>query len=124
MKKLFVFAITVMMFTACATTSTSKVEVTPVGTWTYSITGTPEGDFNGDFVVGTQDKNYTAKLYASGNELPFNSCAWDKANSKVTGDFTYSGYNVYFDATLNGEELNGTVSAEGNSFPFKATRKK
>jgi hypothetical protein len=124
MKKLFSLVILVFVLASCTTTKTSKVEVTPVGTWTYSITGTPEGDFNGDFIVGTLDKNYTARLYAAGNELAFNSCAWDKANRKVTGDFTYSGYNVYFDATLNGEELNGTVSAEGTSFPFKATRKK
>lgn len=124
MKKLFSFVIAVLVFASCNTTKTSKVEVTPTGTYAYSITGTPEGDFSGDFIITSQDKNYTAKLNAAGNELPFNACSWDPSSNKVTGDFTYSGYNVYFDATLNGEELNGTVSAEGTSFPFKATRKK
>jgi hypothetical protein len=124
MKKLISFVIAVIVFTSCATTKTSKVEVTPAGTYAYSITNTPEGDFSGDFIITSQDKNYTAKLNAAGNELKFNTCAWDQTNNKVTGDFIYSGYNVYFEATLNGEELTGSVSAEGESFPFKATRKK
>ncbi len=124
MKKLFSFVIAVIVLASCNTTKTSKVEITPAGTYTYSITGTPEGDFSGDFIITTQDKNYAAKLMAGGNELPFNACTWNPTDNKVTGDFTYSGYNVFFDATLNGEELTGSVSAEGESFPFKATRKK
>lgn len=124
MKKIFFSVITVIVLASCATTKTSKVGITPAGNYDYSITGTPEGDFSGDFIITSQDKNYTAKLNAGGNELPFNTCTWDQTNNKVTGDFTYSGYNVFFDAVLNGEELIGSVSAEGTSFPFKATRKK
>ena len=124
MKNLFAFVILVIVFYSCATTKTSKVEITPAGTYIYSITNTPEGDFTGDFIITSQDKNYTAKLNAAGSELIFNTCTWDPANNKVTGDFIYSGYNIYFEAILNGEELNGSVSAEGESFSFKSTRKK
>ena len=124
MKTKFYLIIAVVVLASCATSKTSKIEITPAGNYVYSITGTPEGDFNGDFMITSQDKNYTAKLSAAGNDLPFNTCTWDPTNKKVTGDFTYSGYNVFFEATLNGEELNGSVSAEGDSYPFKATRKK
>jgi hypothetical protein len=123
MKKLFVVVIAVIVFASCATTKSSKV-VTPAGAWDYAITGTPEGDFSGDFIITSQDKKYAASLKANGQELPFNSCAWDQANNKVTGDFNYSGYNIFFEATMSGEELKGTISAEGEHFPFKATRKK
>jgi hypothetical protein len=123
MKKLFVFVIAVIVLTSCATTKTSKV-VTPAGNWDYSITGTPEGDFFGALVITSQDKIFTAKMNARGNELAFNKFTWDAATKKVGGEFNYSGYTVYFDATVAGEEMAGTMSAEDATFPFKATRKK
>jgi len=123
MKKLFVFMITALVITSCATTKTSKA-VSPAGSWDYTITGTPEGDFFGVLDIATQDKNYVAKMLASGSEIPVNNFIWEAATSKVGGDFNYSGYTVYLDASMAGEAITGSVTTEGMSFPFKATRKK
>ena len=42
----------------------------------------------------------------------------------MTGEVYYNGTPVLFDAVMEGEALNGTMSAGGMNFPFKATRKK
>jgi len=123
MKKFFVFMITALIITSCATTKTSKV-ASPAGNWDYTITGTPEGDFFGVMNIATQDKNYVAKMMVSGSEIPVNNFSWEAATNKVGGDFNYSGYTVYLDAAMAGEEITGSVTTEGMSFPFKATRKK
>ena len=124
MKKLLVSMIALVLVTSCATTKTSKVVITPVGTWDYSITGTPEGDFNGALVIASLNNAFTATMNAKGNELAIDKFSWDETTSKVGGEFNYSGYMVYLDAAIAGEEMTGTMSAEGMSFPFKATRKK
>lgn len=124
MKKYFVLAITALLITSCATTRLHKAAITPAGHWDYAITGTPEGDFFGVISIVSQDKTYSGKMMASGSELVINNFSWDETNSKVGGDFNYSGYQVYLDAVMTGEELNGSVSTEGMSFSFKATRKK
>jgi len=123
MKKFIAFIFTIALV-SCASVKTSKVEVTPVGNWDYSITGTPEGDFNGGMTISVQDNNYSASMNTRGSELNIDKFFWNKETSKIGGQFNYSGYLVYFDATLSGEELTGNMSVEGQSFPFKATRKK
>jgi hypothetical protein len=123
MKKLLIVFVAFVL-ASCATTKTSKVEITPEGNWDYSITGTPEGDFNGVMNVTTLDKTYSAKLNASGSELPIENFAYEKESKKVTGELYYSGTPVAFDAILSGDEMTGSMSAGGMSFPFKATRKK
>jgi len=69
------------------------------------------------------DKDYTAKLNFGNGEQPIESFTWNEPDKKITGGINYSGYNVFLEATQAGEEMNGSISAEGMSFPFKATRK-
>jgi hypothetical protein len=123
MKKLVVFLIAVIALASCSTTKSSKV-ITPAGTWDYSITGTPEGDFFGAMIITAQDKLYSAKMNAQGSEIAIDKFTWDATTQKVGGTFNYSGYPVIFEATLAGEELTGTMAVEDSAFPFKATRKK
>lgn len=122
--KNLIFVFVALMIVSCATTKTSKVAVSPAGAWDYSITGTPEGDFNGVMNVTQQDKLYNAKLNAGGSELAIENFTWNEDSKKVGGVLYYSGTPVYLDALLNGDEMSGSMSAGGMNFPFKATRKK
>lgn len=119
---LFVFV--ALIITSCASTKTSKVVITPAGNWDYTITGTPEGDVNGVMTIVSENNQYTAKMTASGNEITISNFTWDEPTKKVGGEFGYSGYTVLFDAAMAGEEMTGSMSVEGMSFPYKATRKK
>lgn len=111
-----------LLFASCVTTNVSK-RITPIGHWEYSITGTPEGDFAGILTVSSQGNLYSAKLNTNGNDLHFETFAWDKTAKKVSGEFYYSGTPVYFSAVINGVEMTGSMSAGGADFPFKAARK-
>jgi hypothetical protein len=128
MKLIFTLFAGLLLMAACTSTKTStassKTKVTPAGDWDYSIKETPEGDFTGIMTVTQQETAYSAKLNANGYDLPFEKFTWDEANQEVTGELYYSGTSVLFSAKLVGEEMNGTMSAGGMEFPFKATRKK
>ncbi len=121
--KNLILVFVVLIIASCATTKTSKVVITPTGNWDYSITGTPEGDFKGVMSIVNQDDAYTAKMNMSNGEIALSNFTWNEPAKKVTGQFNYSGYAVFFDATMAGEEMLGSMSVEGQSFPFKATRK-
>ena len=124
MKKLLGFIVVAIALASCATTKTSKVIITPAGEWDFSVTGTPEGDFVGVMNIAPLDKAYIAKMNVGGGEQSIEKFNWDEPNKKINGEILYSGYNVFLDATMEAESLTGTMSAEGMSFPFKATRKK
>jgi len=122
--KNLIFVFVALIIASCASTKTSKVVITPAGNWDYIITGTPEGDFSGVMSIVTENKLYSAKMTASGSEITIYKFTWDEPTLKVGGEFNYSNYTVLLDAALAGEEMVGSMSVEGMSFPFKATRKK
>ncbi len=96
----------------------------PVGTWNYSVTGTPNGDYSGDLDIGKPAKDYTATLIVQGASVPFRKFSFDKKTGKASGDFDFQGTPIYFDAQLKGDELAGTMATDDMKFPFKASRKK
>lgn len=99
--------------------------LSPIGSWDYKITGTPQGDYSGVLVVTKKDKKTLgAVMKSSGNDLPFNHFVFDSKTKKSGGDFTYQGMGINFDATVSKMEMIGNISVEDMSFPFKATRKK
>lgn len=134
MKKLYTIILLAVLAAGCAsvgtTTSTSTTsKTTPpaavaTGNWDYVITGTPEGDFAGIMVITSANQGYTATMNTSAGNLDFNRFSFDAATGKATGEFSYSGTGVSFDATVVGDTMNGNVNAGGMEFPFKATRKK
>lgn len=122
--KYFSFFCAVLLLSSCATTQTSKREPSPVGQWDYSITGTPEGDFNGIMTIEEVNQTLTTKLMSNGSELPIEKFVYDKALKKMAGELYYSGTAVLLDAVMEGDQITGTMSAGGMMFPFKAARKK
>lgn len=96
----------------------------PVGSWAYSVTGTPQGDYTGVMAISKKDKGYSAKMETQGTETPFNKFVYLKKEMKTEGDFDFSGVNILFSAKLNKDQLKGTMSTSGMEFPFMATRKK
>jgi len=119
---LYVFVI--LIFASCASTKTMAPVATPVGDWDYSVTGTPEGDFNGVLNISSAGDVYNAKMISSAGTAPLSGVTYSKETKKITGQVPYNEYIVDLDATLAGDELLGSMSAGGMSFPFKATRKK
>jgi len=127
MQKIIYFLAGILLLVSCTSTqktTTAVKPITPEGEWEYSITDTPEGNFSGIMTISKTESTYSANLHANGNDLPFESFSWDEAAKKANGELYYSGTSVQFQAAMNGDELEGGLSAMGMVFPFKATRKK
>lgn len=116
MKKLLILFVAVAAV-GCASLS-------PSGNWNFAITGTPQGDFTGSMEVTKKDAGYAAKLKIAGTEAVFERFTFDKKTAKSTGTFYYQSMGVNFDAGVTKEAMDGTVSVQGMSFPFKASRQK
>ena len=117
MKKLAFAFIVSFLVSACAA-------VGPTGSWDYTVTGTPQGDFKGELIVTKNETGYTAKLSSKDGEIPFNSFTYDKKGKKSAGTFDFSGTAVDFKAGVEKEQMKGTMNAGGMEFPFTATKKK
>jgi hypothetical protein len=124
MKHIILYVFVILILSSCASTKTMAPIATPVGDWDYSISGTPDGDFKGILNITSAGEVYSAKMISSAGTAPLSSVAYNKETKKITGQVPYNEYMVDLDATLAGDELLGSMSAGGMSFPFKATRKK
>jgi hypothetical protein len=98
--------------------------VSPVGSWDYTITGTPNGDYAGTLNVTKIKKQYAATLNSQGSDLPFKKFAFDPKTKKASGDFDYQGMPISFGAMVKENDMAGNVSTDDAQFPFKAARKK
>ena len=123
MKKILSLLFIAITITACVATKTTTKAPSPTGSWDYTITGTPQGDFKGVMIIAEADKMLTAKLISDGAELPIDKFVFNKETQKMSGEFDYSGALILLDAVLNVNEITGSMSTSGMSFPFKATRK-
>jgi hypothetical protein len=93
--------------------------------WDYSITGTPEGDFNGVMTISEVDKVHAAKLSGKWwRAITLEKFIYNKETKKMSGELDYQGTPVYFDAILIVDDIDGGMAGGGMTFPFKATRKK
>ncbi|MBS1488049.1 MAG: hypothetical protein JST43_10730 [Bacteroidetes bacterium] len=117
MKNLLFAFTAALLLTSCASLS-------PVGKWDYKIIGTPQGDYSGVMTVAKKEKTLTADMKSESGDLPFNKFDYLSKSKKATGDFNYMGMTVNFDAAVTENDMTGTVSTQGMSFPFKAVRKK
>jgi hypothetical protein len=113
-----VVAMVVMSYTS------SKLAMVPVGSWDYTITGTPSGDFAGTFTVTLDGDQYAAVLKSQAGEIKIDNPVYDKATKKLSGTFDFDGTPISLETTTDGDAMNGTVSAGAGSWPFKGTRKK
>lgn len=116
MKKLIFLFVTIAAV-GCASLS-------PVGTWNYTISGTPQGDFTGAMEVTKQEAGYAATLKTTDGEMKFEQFTFDKKTAKSAGTFYYQSMGVNFDAAVTKATMEGSVSVQGMSFPFKAARAK
>ena len=96
----------------------------PVGTWQYSVTGTPQGDYAGIMTITKSATGYAAKMDGAGGTIVFSKFSYSKKDKKAEGDFDFSGNNINFSSQLNKDQLKGTMGTDGMAWPFTATRKK
>ncbi len=117
MKRSFLMLCFCLSLAGCAS-------VSPVGSWDYTVTGTPNGDYAGTMIVTKNKKVFAATLNSQGADLPFKKFSFDPKTKKTSGDFDYQGTPIYLDASVDENDMAGNLSTDDAKFPFKATRKK
>jgi uncharacterized protein YceK len=116
MKNYFILFLSGLLLSGCAS-------ISPVGSWDYSVTGTPQGDYTGTMTVTKKNKEYGAVLNSQGSDLVFKKFSFDAKTKKTSGDFDFQSTPIYFDAEVKKNEMTGHMSTDDAQFPFKATRK-
>ena len=116
MKRSFILFCFCLFLAGCAS-------VSPLGSWNYTVTGTPNGDYAGMLIVKKIQKQYAATLNSQGSDLPFKKFTFDPKTKKASGDFDYQGTPISLDASVTEIDMAGTLSTDDAHFPFKATRK-
>lgn len=137
MKNLIYFFFGVWALASCApaaTTSTTTttttinnpvVVISPMGQWNYTITGTPQGDYAGLFTVTQNGLQFSAMIAVAGTDLPIQNFVFNPETKKMTGELSYMGLLIAFEAVMTTpDELTGAMAEGGMEFPFKATRRK
>ena len=119
MKK-FLILFSILILASCAS---SKLALVPVGKWSYTITGTPNGTYNGVLKVTFADGKYAAVLNSSEGEITMRDVVYDKKIAKLSANFDFQGSIIFFETTTLGETMTGNVSTGGMNFPFKGTKK-
>ena len=104
-----------------------KKEVLPppsgdyTGTWAFEITGTPEGDFSGDLVIGKEGDGFIGNLVFGDQSSKLSNVVI--SGNKLSFDSNAGGYNASTTGNFEGDVFNGKVEVEGYEFPFIAKRK-
>jgi hypothetical protein len=92
-----------------------------LGTWTFTVTGTPDGDTKGEMII-SQAGNVLKGIISSGSgqseikDLKI-------VNNVLTGLFDFNGMSINMTGTFNGNSYEGKVEAQGYTFPMTAAKK-
>ena len=117
MKTKLPLVLAAFLISSCATMG-------PVGSWDYTVTGTPQGDYAGVMTVTKTEAGYSAKLSGQAGEITFDKFTFDRKTKKTGGDFFYSDTPIAFSAQVDKDQMKGLMSTGDMEFPFNATRKK
>lgn len=114
----YVFILSLCLLVAC--TATKKVVYNPVGNWDYTVSNTPNGDVTGTLVLSKTGNTYKAVLQSPMGDVDLNNVKVE--DNQLSGTFDMQGYELELKGSFEGENLQGTIGADGNTFPLKASR--
>lgn len=119
MRKILLSFAALVFFYGCATI---QPRVDPLlGNWDYTIRQLPNGDEDGVLVLMNDGSGYVGVLEAQEGVLEISDLIIEDGEI-VSGYFIGRGYHVEIRGVFEGDEFNGTVSAEGREFPMMAVK--
>ena len=149
MVKYTVLILTILLFQACspktaskasqATTKASETSMDPSlstptvkqvqsnhdntdSEWSFLVSETPMGDVKGKILVKNENNALKGILESeSGESAPIENFKIE--NNKMTGSFYYDGNQIKIDASIEGDQMKGSLNASGMA-NYKLTGKK
>lgn len=110
---LLIACISIGIFSGCASTG-------PAGTWDYTVTDTPEGDFNGHMVIDREENGYSG--YLTSNDMKIEFVRLDIEDDQVNASFYYDGNLLELTGEFVKKVFSGQVRAEYENYPMKAQK--
>lgn len=107
---------------ATPTAPAAPVVTSYIGTWNFTVTGTPDGDTKGEMTI-SQAGNVLKGIISSGDGGQSEIKDLKIVNNVLTGLFDYNGMSINMTGTFNGNSFEGKVEAQGYAFPMTATKK-
>lgn len=117
----FVAFLAVITLVAFSCAPSRKAADISVGSWNYTVTGTPNGDVSGYFMITKEGVNYTGSINSNQGSIPFKTISIADRNLSAT--FDYSGYAARMNGTFQGNAFAGNVTVDNNDFPITASRR-
>ncbi len=114
-KKFFIFIGTFALAVGCATIDSKPDPF--VGVWDYELHYLPQGEPLGIMTITQTNDGYSVSL----NENSLKDVAFE-GNALVSGYFIGQGYHVDVKGTFDGNNFEGMIDAEGNTFRMTAVK--
>ncbi len=92
-----------------------------IGTWNFTVTGTPDGDTKGEMIISQAGDILKGMIGSAGGQSEIKDLKI--VNNVLTGLFDYDGMSINMTGTFNGNSFEGKVDAQGYTFPLTATKK-
>lgn len=92
-----------------------------IGTWSFTVTGTPDGDTKGEMIISQAGDILKGMIGSPGGQSEIKDLKI--VNNVLTGLFDYNGMSINMTGTFNGNSFEGKVDAQGYTFPMTATKK-
>ena len=119
MKSLILIA--VIVSTSAGVFAQKKAD--PVGTWSFNAPDAAYEYSSGDFVIGKEGKEYTAKIvYGESYEIKGQNVVLEK--DQLTFKVYIEGEPINIKGTVTKETINGTATYSEGTISFKAEKKK
>lgn len=132
MKSSFVFlpVFIAIAMAACTPKAASKMTETKaaeptqspyLGTWNYSVPGTPMGDVSGKLILKMENGQVKGHIEADGSVSVIEDLKLEEKS--MTGNIFYSGSLVKLEGMFEGDKYNGSLVVDGaGTFKIMATR--
>lgn len=100
--------------------SSKKVVYTPVGSWNYVVSNTPQGNIKGTMIITETDNSFVGSLNTSAGKIDLKNV--EIVENGLNASFYYQGYQFSLKGMFEGENFNGNVSFSDGQFPIMASR--
>lgn len=90
------------------------------GTWEYTVSNTPNGDYKGKMILSKEGDTHTGYMAVGENRTEMRNISVEEGKLKF--NIYAEGYDCKFVLMLEDGQLKGTVSVETEAFPVVATK--
>jgi hypothetical protein len=115
----FIVLLLALLTWGCA--GSKKARLDAVGEWKFTVTDTPEGNYDGTIMIYRSAQNQlTGTLRTDKIETALNDLQLD--DDHLSASFEFMGFNVRMDGTLMANTFDGSVQVDDQSFPMRGVR--